>query len=154
MLGSSCSHGEKCGGSCVHWGLLAVRLGVGVAFLAHGIQKLGNMDMVVDFFGKLGMPAVLAWFVALVETLAGAALILGVFTGIAGGLLAIIMVVAVFTAKRAAPFIGGWELDFVLFFSALAAALLGPGKFSAWCLMGKGKGCAACGKDGCACGKK
>lgn len=152
MLSSSCSHGEKCAGRCISWGLLALRLGVGVAFLAHGLQKLGNMDMVVGFFAQLGMPAFLAWFVAIVETLAGAALILGLWTCVAGSLVAIIMVVAVLTAKRSAPFIGGWEIDFILFMSAVAAALLGPGALSASRWLGKGKGkCALCGSGVCKC---
>lgn len=139
MFGSMCSHGEKCSGRCVDFGLLLIRLGVGVAFLVHGIQKLQGMDKVVGFFDKLGLPAFMAWAVALIETIGGAAMILGAFTGVAGALLAIIMVGAVLTAKKAAPFLGGWELDFVLFASALGAALLGPGRYSVMCLFKKGK---------------
>lgn len=150
MCGSMCSHGEKCAGRCVDLGLFLVRLAVGVPFLMHGIQKLQGMDMVVGFFDKLGLPAFLAWLVAIIETVGGAALILGAFTGISGTLLAIIMVGAVLTAKKAAPFLGGWEIDFVLFAAALGAAFLGSGRYSVMSLIKKGE--KGDGKSGSCCG--
>lgn len=125
-----CSHGEKCKGMCLQAGLLLIRLGLGVVFLAHGIQKLQGIDGVIGFFGKIGLPAFMAWAVAILETLAGAAMLLGVFTGFAGVVIAIIMIGAIFTAKKAAPFMGGWEFDLVLLTSALGVALLGPGKYA------------------------
>lgn len=139
MCGLMCSHGEKCKGMCLDMGLLFVRLGVGAVFLAHGIQKLQGIEGVIGFFGKIGLPAFLAWAVALIETIAGAAMILGVFTGFAGLSLAIIMVGAIFTAKKAAPFMGGWEFDFTLLMSALGVALLGPGKYAVSCFFAKCK---------------
>lgn len=143
-----CSHGEKCKEMCVDAGIFLVRVGVGIIFLAHGIQKLQGIDSVIGFFGKIGLPAFLAWAVAIIETLAGAAMILGVFTGFAGLSLAIIMLGAIFTAKKAAMFMGGWEFDFVLLTSALGVALLGPGRYSVARLCGKcTKGDEK--KDGC-----
>ncbi len=153
-----CSHGEKCKGMCIDAGLFLVRVGVGIIFLAHGIQKLQGIDGVIGFFGKIGLPAFLAWAVAIIETLAGAAMILGVFTGFAGLLLAIVMLGAIFTAKKAAPFMGGWEFDFALLTSALGVALLGPGKYAITCLFAKCKKgdkndgcCGGAGKDGGCC---
>lgn len=155
-----CSHGEKCNGMCLQAGLFLIRLGLGVVFLAHGIQKLQGIDGVIGFFGKIGLPAFLAWAVAIIETLAGAAMILGVFTGFAGLSLAIIMLGAIFTAKKAAPFMGGWEFDFVLLTSALGVALLGPGKYAVTCLFAKCKKgdkkdscCGGAGKEGGCCKK-
>jgi uncharacterized membrane protein YphA (DoxX/SURF4 family) len=145
---------------CLQAGLFLIRLGLGVVFLAHGIQKLQGIDGVIGFFGKIGLPAFLAWAVAIIETLAGAAMILGVFTGFAGLSLAIIMLGAIFTAKKAAPFMGGWEFDFVLLTSALGVALLGPGKYAVKCLFAKCKKgdkkdscCGGAGKEGGCCKK-
>jgi uncharacterized membrane protein YphA (DoxX/SURF4 family) len=145
---------------CLQAGLFLIRLGLGVVFLAHGIQKLQGIDGVIGFFGKIGLPAFLAWAVAIIETLAGAAMILGVFTGFAGLSLAIIMLGAIFTAKKAAPFMGGWEFDFVLLTSALGVALLGPGKYAVTCLFAKCKKgdkkdscCGGAGKEGGCCKK-
>lgn len=143
-----CSHGEKCNGMCLQAGLLLIRLGLGVVFLAHGIQKLQGIESVIGFFGKIGLPAFLAWAVAILETLSGAAMLLGMFTGFAGIAIAAIMVGAIFTAKKAAPFMGGWELDFALLTSAIGIALLGPGKYAAQCLFAKCKKSAAK-EEGC-----
>lgn len=137
---------------CLQAGLLLIRLGLGVVFLAHGIQKLQGIDGVIGFFGKIGLPAFLAWAVAILETLSGAAMLLGMFTGFAGIAIAVIMVGAIFTAKKAAPFMGGWEFDFALLTSALGVALLGPGKYAVQCLFAKCKKGAAKKEDEGCCG--
>jgi putative oxidoreductase len=145
-----CAHGEKCKGMCLQAGLLLIRLGLGVVFLAHGVQKLQGIEGVIGFFGKIGLPAFLAWAVAIIETLAGAAMLLGAFTGVAGVSIAIIMLGAIFTAKKSAAFMGGWEFDLVLLTSALGVALLGPGKYAVSCLFAKcKKGAAKKEEEGC-----
>jgi uncharacterized membrane protein YphA (DoxX/SURF4 family) len=111
-------------------GLLLIRLGVGIAFLAHGISKLSHMEGTIGFFAGLGMGAFWAWVVALVETLAGLALILGIGTTAAALLLAVVMIVAVLTVKLGKPFLGGYELDFILLLSNLGLAAAGPGAYS------------------------
>lgn len=156
-----CAHGEKCKGMCLQAGLLLIRLGLGVVFLAHGVQKLQGIDSVIGFFGKIGLPAFLAWAVAIIETLAGAAMLLGAFTGVAGVSIAIIMLGAIFTAKKAASFMGGWEFDLVLLTSALGVALLGPGKYAISCFFAKCKKgdekkdgcCGGVGREGGCCKK-
>ena len=113
--------------------LLLVRLGLGLGFLAHGVQKLQGLDGVVGFFGSLGMPAFMAYVVALVETLGGLAMILGVFTEYAGLSLAAVMVGAIALVKM--KMLGdkgyvGMELDVMYLLSALAIAFAGPGKYA------------------------
>ena len=154
-----CTHGDKCKGMCVQAGLLLLRVGLGAVFLAHGIQKLGSIDMVIGFFSKLGLPAFLAWAVAILETLAGAAMILGAFTGAAGVVIAVIMLGAILTAKKAAAFMGGWEFDLVLLLTGLGVALIGPGKYSVMhyfkkCTKAEEKKDACCGAMSGGCCKK
>lgn len=120
------------------WGLLLVRLALGVVFLAHGYQKLfimgvGNVGM---FFEQVGLPAPLffAWVVALVEFFGGIAVLLGIFTRWAALGLAITMVVAIFTVKLKVGLIAqqgpGYELDLALLGLALMLLLAGPGQLS------------------------
>jgi putative oxidoreductase len=79
---------------------LPLRLLLGIAFLYHGIPKLGAGH--AGFEGMLrglGMPApgLAAWVGTLVEVLGGLALIAGAFVSIAATLLIIEMLVAMFT---------------------------------------------------------
>lgn len=111
-------------------GLFLLRLVVGLVFISHGVAKFQNMEGTITFFASLGMPAFLAYFVATVETLGGLALILGLFSRLAGILLAIVMVVAVYSVTWPS---GGWtgsELELTLLASNLALALIGPGAWA------------------------
>lgn len=139
--------------------LLILRVALGIVFFAHGLQKVQNMDATLGFFASFGIPAFLAYLVAWIELLGGIALILGVFTCIAGALIAIIMVFAVILVKSKAGGLMAAELDFMAFASAIAISVMGPGRFS----LLKGKCCpiekchgAMCGTDTCGstCGDK
>ncbi|MBI5126580.1 MAG: DoxX family protein [Candidatus Taylorbacteria bacterium] len=112
--------------------VLVLRLVVGLVFLVHGIQKLGGMDQTIGFFQAIGIPAAafFAWVVALVETLGGIALIIGIGTHIASVLLAVVMLVAIFTVKLSKGFSGGYEFDLVLLASLIGFILNGAGKIS------------------------
>lgn len=108
-------------------GIFLLRIGVGALFLVHGVDKLIHMDATFGFFGAIGLPAFLAWVIAIIETLGGLALILGFFTRFAALLLAFVMLGAYFSVKKSMPFMGGWELDFILFIANLALIAAGPG---------------------------
>ena len=118
------------------FGLLVLRIVVGVTFFAHGWLKFHGMGMpgTTGFFTSLGIPnaALLAWVVVLVEMLGGIALILGIFTLPAGLLLTVDMIGVLLTAKRGASLIGpkSYELELNLLAAAFALALAGPGMFS------------------------
>ncbi len=111
-------------------GLLLIRLGLGAIFLTHGISKLTGIDGVIGFFGSLGIPAVLAWVVALVETIGGIAMIVGAFTKISGILLAITMLVAIVKVKFPQGGFGASEFELILMLASLGISLTGPGKYS------------------------
>ena len=111
-------------------GLLLVRIGLGVIFLVHGLQKFMNLEQTVQFFGMIGLAAFFTYLVAAVELLGGAAMILGLFPRIAGVLLAIVMIFAIYLVKLKMGFSGGYEFDLMLLLAALGIASAGPGSYS------------------------
>jgi putative oxidoreductase len=115
-------------------GLLVLRIGLGVVFVAHGLDKLGDLDGTAQGFDGMGIPLpdVMAPFVAIVEVGGGALLVLGLLTPLAGIMLAGDMLVAGITAHPDAFFAqdGGFEFVMVLGLASLALALTGPGAAS------------------------
>ena len=116
-------------------GLLLLRLVVGVTFLVHGIDKLADLAAAERMFASLDvpLPAVMAPFVGLTETVGGALLILGLGTPLVGVALAVDMLVALLTAHIDQGFFaaeGGMELVLLLGGASLALAIAGPGRFS------------------------
>lgn len=115
--------------------LLLVRLAVGLSFLLHGLDKLGDLNGVEQNFDGLGIPApaLMAPFVALTETIGGALLIVGLITPVAGLALGIDMIVAYATVHAGKGFFvsdGGWELVFLLGTASFGLMISGAGRFS------------------------
>lgn len=113
-----------------NWGLLLLRVGVGVVFAMHGWEKINGIEGVVGMFAGLGLPAFVAWAVAIGEFVGGLALIVGVWSDKAGYLLALIMLGAIVYVHGKNGFMlanGGYEYALVLLTSSLAVAKLGPG---------------------------
>jgi len=127
------------------WGLLVLRLGLGVVFFAHGWPKLNpngpmkGIPGVAGFFKQAGipLPTFYAWVVALLETAGAVLLILGLGTRI----LAIGYIIDMIVATRSvrigmgkSPFSGGggvgWEFEFILGVGALALLFTGAGSLA------------------------
>src|SRR2546427_12678916 len=115
----------------VNWGLVPLRLVVGLVFAVHGAQKLFVFGLggAAGFMAKVGipLPSVAEVVVIGVEILGGLALILGLGTRLAAALLAIDMVVAILVVRLAAGFVGGYEFELTLLAASLSLALLGGG---------------------------
>ena len=81
-------------------GRLVVRLSVGIMFFGSGLGKLGKLPGLVGYFRSLGIPApeLQAPFVASVELICGALVVLGLATRPAALMLCGVMVVAILTA--------------------------------------------------------
>ena len=112
-------------------GLLLLRIGVGVIFIVAGWGKITGIEGVQGFFGNIGIPlaGLMAWVVAIVEFVGGIMVLLGVYARIPYLLLAIIMVVALFTTKLGGEFSAA-RLDLMLLLASLALFLIGSGKYS------------------------
>ena len=115
--------------------LLAVRVVVGLTFLLHGLDKLGDLSGTEQGFDGMGIPApgVMAPFVAALETVGGIALIVGALAPVFAIGLAINMLVAALTAHIDNGFFaadGGYELVLLLGVSSIAIAIAGAGRYS------------------------
>jgi putative oxidoreductase len=116
--------------------MLPLRIVVGLVFLMHGGDKLFVFGLggIADYMGKLGLPLPLvsAAVVIAVELLGGLAILLGVFTRLAGALLAFEMVVAILVARFHGGFFApyGYEFELTLLGACLTFALGGPGRIS------------------------
>lgn len=125
-------------------GLLVLRLVVGVTFLLHGLDKLGGLGGVEQFFDSLGIPApgLMATVVAVTETAGGILLVVGLLTPLAGAALAIDMLVAALTAHAGKGFFadkGGYELVLVLGAACATLLVAGAGRLSADALVLRGR---------------
>ena len=118
------------------WGMVPLRVVVGLVFLMHGGQKLFIFGLAgtADIMGKLGLPipAVCAVVVIAAELLGGAAIVLGAFTRLAGAALAFEMVIAIIVARLHGGFFApyGYEFELTLLGACLTFALTGPGHIS------------------------
>lgn len=113
--------------------ILLLRIGVGVIFIIAGWGKLTGIEGVQGFFGNIGIPmaGVMAWVVALVEFVGGIMILVGYKVEIPGILLAITMLVAIFTVKMGGD--GGFRgmrLEIMLLLTSLALSMMGTGSYS------------------------
>ena len=119
--------------------VLLLRIGVGLIFIVAGWIKLNGIENTIGFFDSVGipLPVVMAWVVAIVEFVGGIMVLAGFFTRYPALLLAIIMVVAIFTVKLGAenPF-QAMRLDLALLCMSLALMVFGSGKISIDSMMG------------------
>jgi putative oxidoreductase len=120
--------------------LLILRVVLGVVFLAHGINHVfggGRIEGVGRWFESLGMrPGVLhAWLASLTEIGAGALLVVGLLTPLAGaGVVGTMLVAWVINHRPNGFFIfrpgEGYEYVMTLTALGLVVATLGPGEWS------------------------
>lgn len=114
------------------WGLLALRLVVGLVFLPHGVGKLKNPKALAQ---GMGWSTAAAAFLGFIETASALLMIVGLLTQLAAILLGVVMIGAIYykIAKWHKKFTGdgGWELDLALFGASVALLLSGGG---AWAL--------------------
>lgn len=112
-----------------NWGLVLIRIGLAVVFIAHGWAKLQNIDQTAGFFSSLGLGIFWVYLVGLVEFIGGICMLLGVMVRQVGILFAIIMLFAIILVKADKGF-SKYEFDLFLLLVSLGVALLGSGKYS------------------------
>lgn len=116
-------------------GKLVLRLTLGILMLLHGIAKLRHgVSGIEGMVTSHGLPGFLAYGVFVGEVIAPLLVIAGFYARIGGLIIAVNMVVAIALAHSSQLFDigkqGGWELELQGFFlfTAVAVALIGPGK--------------------------
>jgi len=124
----------------VNTGLLIIRLIVGLTFMGHGAQKM------FGWFGGHGLKGTGGWLesigvkpglfmafiAALLELVGGFLFAAGLLTWVGAALIAITMVVAIFTVHGKNGYWstqGGFEYNLILIVVVIGVALVGPGAF-------------------------
>ena len=124
---------------------LILRVILGITFFVHGLVKFqGGIENIVGWFDSIGLPGFLAYGVASVEMIGGAALVLGLGSRIVSGLLALLMIGATVKVKLSVGFLGngqmaGYELDLALLAMAVFIAINGSKMFALDQLIFKGQ---------------
>lgn len=116
---------------------LLVRLTLGAIFIAHGWGKISGMDMTVGFFGKLGLPAFVAYLVGYSEFLGGIAMVLGIMAREVAVLFTVILLGAVYFVH----FAQGWkgmEFPLILLAASLSVLFSDTGKYTLGKMFGRG----------------
>nr|WP_232278033.1 DoxX family protein [Paenibacillus sp. 481] len=106
------------------YGIALVRIVLGLTFLLHGLDKFTNgIEGTAGFFSSIGIPGFMAYFVATVELVGGALVMVGLFSRLISAMFVVIMLVAIFTVKIGAGFVGGYELDLALLVMSVLIAV-------------------------------
>lgn len=120
------------GGIDPGWGITAVRIVFAAIVLMAGYRKVfvSGMGAVVASFTKYGLPApaVMAYYIALLELVGGALLLAGLFGRWLGLLYVGQFIVAAFQVKFPAEGWQGGRLDLLLIACALLFFLAGSGR--------------------------
>jgi len=119
-------------------GKLILRLALGLLLIMHGVHKLiGGIDYLDGMLANAGMPAFLKYGVYVGEVLAPLAVIAGFYSRIGAWVIAVNMVFAIALVGAhdviaLSPKTGGLalELEYFYLFSAIALALIGPGRYA------------------------
>ena len=118
-------------------GKLILRIALGVLILLHGIGKLtGGIGWLDGALANAGLPAFLKYGVYVGEVLAPLAVIAGWYSRIGAWLIAVNMLFAfglvhgdeLFALNEQGAL--GLEVQYMFFFSAIALALIGPGRYA------------------------
>lgn len=119
------------------WGLLALRIVIGLIFIHHGWHKFSSGTKVVKKMAKgIGIPAWLFMLIGSFEVAAGFAAVFGIWTQVAGIYFSTIMIGALYLKMQRwnIPFSHhkgtGWEFDLLILGAALVLLFNGAGGIS------------------------
>jgi putative oxidoreductase len=117
-------------------GKLILRVALGGMILMHGIAKLtGGIDFITNTVTAAGLPAFFAYGVYVGEVVAPLLVIAGFYSRIGAAIIGVNMLFAIGLVHGAEFFTlnqtGGWalELQGMFLFTAIAVALIGPGRY-------------------------
>ena len=108
------------------FGLLLIRLALGILFFTHGLMKVEQLSMVAVMFEHFGFFPWVGFCIAWLEVIGGLALILGVATRLFAFLFGIEMLVATLLVG----FGHGFGVEPVLAITSFGLMFLGSGRYS------------------------
>jgi putative oxidoreductase len=112
-------------------GLFILRAGVAAIFIFAGLNKLMEINSTAGFLESLNipLPLMMAWLLAITEFFGGILILFGAYTKIPAFLLAVVMLVALYTTKMDGSFSDA-RLDIMLLSATLALFFTGAGDYS------------------------
>jgi putative oxidoreductase len=120
-----------------NYGATATRVSLGLVLIAHSVYLklvVFSLPGTAQFFASIGLPAVLAYVVFVIEAVAGVALVIGWQSRLAALAVVPILLGATWAHWSAGWLFtnagGGWEYPGVLSVLAIAQAFLGDGAFA------------------------
>jgi putative oxidoreductase len=122
----------------VSYGILLLRVWIGLAFCGHGTQKLFGWfggygpQGTGQFFGSRGYraPVLMALAAGMTEVGGGTLLALGLLTPLAGAMIAVVMLNAIASVTFKRAFLLGSELELTYLVIAISLAATGAQRFS------------------------
>jgi putative oxidoreductase len=123
----------------VDWGLLIIRLVLGIVFAAHGWPKIATFAQTVSGMAHMGIPPFFGALDVLTEFFGGVALIFGVLARLASAGIIVVMLVAIFKVHLVNGFFMNWfgtqkgegiEYHLLVIAMALLVILAGPGRIA------------------------
>lgn len=112
------------------FGPLPIRIVVGTALILHGWSKLSNLMGAQGFFNSIGLPSELVFPITLLEVIGGFAILTGILTRVAAGLIIIEMIGIILHVKLSKGFVGGFELESLIMAICISLFITGPGRIS------------------------
>lgn len=118
------------------FGLLILRLSIGVLMLLHGIAKIGHLEGIEGLLEAKGLPSFFAFGVFITEIIAPLMIIIGYRTRIAAAIFALGAIVAILLAHSSDIFKlsehGGWAIELIGLYllGAITLFFTGSGKLS------------------------
>jgi putative oxidoreductase len=113
------------------WGIVPVRVAMGLILVIAGWGKvMGGVGNVAAAFARMAIPApaITGPFIAYLELIGGAALLVGLFSRWLGLVFALEFVVATFYVKFAGPGWNAGRLDLMLLAAGILLFVAGPGR--------------------------
>src|SRR4051794_35206940 len=119
------------------YGVFLLRVSMGVLFLAHAAAKVFVFTIpgFVGYFGKLGLPPIVAYAILALEIIGGIALILGIYASLIAISLAMELIGTIYFVHGANGWAfnakgGGWEFPAFWAVALMALFLLGEGAWA------------------------
>ena len=121
----------------VEWSLLIGRVMLGIIMVAHGMQKIMDMEQTIGMFDQIGLPPIMAYTTAVIEAVGGLMVMIGFYVIPSAAALAVTMLGAIVLVKFKMGLIGGYEYPLVLLAMSVMLSITGSDKWSVMSALNK-----------------